>query len=256
MTRPLVSLDLETTSADPATARIVEIALVRVESLDPRAPRASRVWRVNPGAPIPAEATAVHGITDADVASAPTFEAIATAVGAELIGADLVGYNLRAFDLPVLRAEMQRAGVAWPCGEANVIDAFVLFRERERHTLSNAVRRYAGREHLGAHGALADAEATLDVLAGQLAVYPDLPLAAAELAAHAGGRRPDWATDCGRLRWSADGELVLAFSKHSGRRLVDVERGFCTWILRGDFPDDVKALARRVIAGEAPRRAA
>lgn len=250
MTRPLVSLDLETTGTDPATARIVEIALVESR---PSGAVVVFARRVNPGIPIPAEATAVHGITDADVASKQTFEEIATEVGAHLIGADLVGYNVRAFDLPVLRAEMQRAGVAWPCDEANVIDPLVVFREHWKFTLSNAVRFYLGREHTGAHGAKADAIATLDVLSAQLSRH-DLPTNPAELAAHAGGRRPDWATDCGRLRWNADGELVLAFSKHSGKRLVDVDRGFSRWMLTADLPADVKELAKRVLAGGAPRR--
>lgn len=252
MTRRLISLDLETTSADPATARIVEIALVEAR---PNGAVVVFARRVNPGCPIPAEATAVHGITDADVASKQPFEEIATEVGAQLLGADLLGYNLRAFDLPVLRREFEAAGVAWPCGEAHIIDALVIFRERERHTLENAVRFYCGRPHTGAHGAVSDAIATLDVLSAQLSRY-DLPTDPAELAAHAGGRRPDWATDCGRLRWNADGELVLAFSKHSGRRLVDVERGFCAWMLKGDFAADVKELALAVLNGVVPRRQA
>lgn len=249
-TRPLISLDLETTGPDPAAARIVEIALVESR---PNGAVTLLSRRVNPGCPILAEATAVHGISDADVASCAPFEEIATEVGAHLLGADLVGYNLRAFDLPVLRAEMQRAGVAWPCDDANVIDVYVLFKERVRHTLENAVRFYLGREHAGAHGAKADAIATLDVLHAQLSRH-DLPTDPAELAALAGGRRPDWATECGRLRWNADGELTLAFSKHAGRRLVDVDRGFCSWILKGDFPADVKDLARQMLAGAAPRR--
>lgn len=249
-TRPLISLDLETTGADPATARIVEIALVESR---PHGAVVLLSRRVNPGCPIPAEATAVHGISEADVASCAPFEEIATEVGAHLLGADLVGYNLRAFDLPILRREFEAAGVAWPCEEANVIDPMVVFREHWAFSLANAVRFYLGREHTGAHGAKADAIATLDVLHAQLSRH-DLPTDPAELALHAGGRRPDWATECGRLRWNADGELTLAFSKHAGRRLVDVDRGFCTWILKGDFAADVKELARQVLAGAAPRR--
>jgi len=248
--RPLVVLDLETTGTSVAEDRIVEIGLVRV---DPTGTRTARAWRVNPGRPIPAAATAVHGIGDADVAGAPRFDELAEDLGAELAGVDLAGFNLRAFDLPLLRAEFARAGVAWPCDDAAVVDAFILFRERERHTLDRAVRLYCGREHRGAHRADADAAATLDVLLAQLAAYPDLPRDVDGLAAASGGRRPDWATECGRLRWNADGELVLGFSKHAGARLCDVDAGFRAWVLKGDFPDDVKALVRRVQRGERPR---
>lgn len=249
--RPLVVLDLETTGTSITEDRVVEIALVR---LDPDGTRTSRAWRVNPGRPIPAAATAVHGISDADVADAILFETIATAVGAELIGVDLAGFNLRAFDLPLLRAEFARAGVAWPCADAAVVDAFILFRERERHTLDRAVRLYCGRAHEGAHRAEADAAATLDVLLGQLAAYEDLPRDVEGLASASGGRRPDWATECGRLRWNADGELVLGFSKHAGARLCDVDAGFRAWVLKSDFPADVKELVRRAQCGERLRR--
>lgn len=68
---PFVVIDVETTGldSDPA-ARVVEIAAVR---FDGRKPGVRFATRVNPGVPITAEAGAVHGITDADVADAPTF---------------------------------------------------------------------------------------------------------------------------------------------------------------------------------------
>jgi DNA polymerase-3 subunit epsilon len=50
-------------------------------------------WLVNPGRPIPAESTAVHGIKDADVASAPSFKAIAPAVTALMSRAIPAAYN-------------------------------------------------------------------------------------------------------------------------------------------------------------------
>ena len=69
LTRPIVCFDLETTGVDPQTDRIVELSVLRVE---PDGSRQSRTRRINPGRPIPKEATAVHGISDADVADQPT----------------------------------------------------------------------------------------------------------------------------------------------------------------------------------------
>ena len=252
--RPLVCLDIESTGPRPDVDRIVELALV---VLRPDGSRDRHRWLVNPGCPIPADATAVHGYTDAGVSTAPRFEAIAHDVAPLLRGVDLTGYNLRAFDLPILRAEFERAGVAWPCDGARVVDSFVIFRERERHTLSTAVRRYCGRELVGAHGATADAEAALDVLLAQVAAYPDLAATdLAELDVESGGQRPDWATACGKVRWGDDGEAVIAFGKHNGRRLADVERGFLAWVMRSEFPADVKGLVARAMRGERVRRPA
>ena len=68
--RALVSFDLETTGLDVGKDRIVEIGMVRVER---DGTRSEWVQRVNPGIPIPREATAVHGIRDEDVREMPRF---------------------------------------------------------------------------------------------------------------------------------------------------------------------------------------
>ena len=251
LTRPLASLDLETTGTDPATSRVVEVGIVK------RLPDGGDhviSWRINPSVPIPPDASAIHGVTDADVAPCPPFSDVADDIAATLTGCDLVGFNLRAFDLPLLRAEFARCGVAWPCDDANVIDAFVIYREHERRDLPAAVRHYLGREHVGAHGAVADARATLDVAFAQVARYPDLAgLDVAALDAASGGRQPTWATTDGKVRWGDDGRAVWGFGKLTGKPVAS-DRGFASWVLRNDFAADVKAIVRRALAGEDVRR--
>ena len=251
LTRPLASLDLETTGTDPATSRVVEVGVVK------RYPDGGeRVisWRINPGVPIPTDASVIHSITDADVATYPPFADVAEDIAATLAGCDLVGFNLRAFDLPLLRAEFARCGVAWPCDDANVIDAFVIYRERERRDLPAAVRFYCGREHAGAHSAVADARAALDVAFAQVVRYPDLAgLDVAALDAASGGRQPTWATTDGKVRWGDDGRAVWGFGKLAGKPVAS-DRGFAAWVLRNDFAADVKAIVKRVLAGEDVRR--
>jgi DNA polymerase-3 subunit epsilon len=68
--RPLVFFDLETTGLSLKNDRIVELAFIKIT---PQGDVMERVRRFNPGVPIPPEATAVHGITDADVADEATF---------------------------------------------------------------------------------------------------------------------------------------------------------------------------------------
>ncbi len=250
LTRPLVCFDIESTGIRPTTDRIIELALVH---LDPDGTRTSRRWLVHPGCPIPAESTAVHKITDADVAGRPGFIDVAAEIALALTDVDLAGFNLRAFDVPMLRAEFERAGVAWPCAGAHVVDAFVIFREHETRKLADAVRLYCGRELLDAHSAVADAEATLDVLLAQLERYPDLPQDIGALDQASGGRRPEWATECGRIRWGQTGDAVIAFGKNNGVRMLDVGANFLNWMLRNDFPRDVQDLCRAVLAGQRPR---
>jgi len=251
LTRSLASLDLETTGTDPATSRVVEVGIVK-QHIDGRTD--TLCWVVNPGVPIPFDATRIHGFADVHVEYAPPFADVAERIADALAGCDLVGFNLRAFDIPLLRAEFARCGVAWPCEDAHVIDAFVIYRERERRDLPAAARFYCGREHVGAHGAVADARAALDVAFAQVARYPDLAgLDVAALDAASGGRQPTWATADGKVRWGVDGRAVWGFGKLAGKPVAS-DRGFAAWVLRNDFTADVKALVVRVLNGEDVRR--
>ena len=93
--RPLVFIDLETTGINVASDRIVEISSLKIS------PNGNEQWMttlVNPGIPIPPKVTAIHGITDSDVAEAPTFKEIAKNLTSFLEGCDLAGFNAMKFD--------------------------------------------------------------------------------------------------------------------------------------------------------------
>lgn len=68
---PIVFFDLETTGINPATDRIVEISYLKIH---PNGKEESRTYRVNPGIPIPKEASEIHHITDEMVADCPGFK--------------------------------------------------------------------------------------------------------------------------------------------------------------------------------------
>ena len=74
---PIVFFDLETTGLNIATDRIIEISYLKVW---PNGKEESKTRRINPEMPIPAASTAVHGITDADVADCPTFKEVAKTI--------------------------------------------------------------------------------------------------------------------------------------------------------------------------------
>src|SRR6478735_6509032 len=109
--RPLAVLDLETTGTDTKIDRIVEVSVLK---LVPGGGVDHRTRRVNPGVPIPPEATAVHGITDDDVADCPAFRVIAPGLARYLDGCDLAGFNILNFDLRLLAAESNRVGLVFP----------------------------------------------------------------------------------------------------------------------------------------------
>ncbi|HTY42953.1 MAG TPA: 3'-5' exonuclease [Thermoanaerobaculia bacterium] len=244
--RPLVVFDTETTGTNSRNDRIIEIACLKIH---PDGRREQFVRRMNPGVPIPAASTAIHGIREADVADAPRFRDVAVELAAFLEGADLGGYNITGFDLPVLRSEFLRAGVPFEVSERRLVDAQRIFFSREPRHLAAAARFYCQAEHTGAHGALADAEMTLRVLEGQLGRYADLPRSVVELhEAFCAGLDQDLDPE-GRIRL-VNGEPTVNFGKNRGRLLRDISReepGFLRWIIKGDFSDPVKEIARKYL---------
>ena len=251
LTRPLVVFDLESTGVDTLTDRIVEVGCVRLET---DGSRNTRTWRVNPGRKIPAEATAIHHITDADVADAPRFGDLADELLEYFAGCDLSGFNVIKYDVPLLREEFRRAGHSFPEGGVAVIDSFQLFMRLDPRNLSAATRRYAGRELEDAHSAAADAEAAADVLIGQLREHDDLPRDPTGLSAWAQQAPPDALDAEGKILWR-DGKAVLGFSKFRGRalsELVEQEPEFLRWMLRKNFHDSTKHVISEALEGRLP----
>jgi DNA polymerase-3 subunit epsilon len=104
-----VVFDCETTGFGSAKGHRI-VALSFVEVTDRRLTGAKLDFLVNPGRPIPADATAIHGITNADVKKAPSFAAMVPRLTQFIAGAPLVGFNI-GFDLDFLVAELERAGI-------------------------------------------------------------------------------------------------------------------------------------------------
>ena len=247
--RPLAFLDLEATGIDTRNDRVLELSIARVE---PDGKLEFRSWLINPGRKIPPASTRIHGISDAEVATAPSFGDISNEVATLMEDCDLGGYNLRRFDLPMLRAEFSRCGRGFDWEKVNVIDVYTIFCKRERRDLSSAYRFYCDRQMSSAHSAAADMLVSMEVLAGQFSRYDDLPREAALLQEFC--RDPEWADNDGRLLWRA-GELVFAFGKHAGTRLATVatkDRDYLYWMLDSDFPPSTVKLIEGALEGRIP----
>jgi len=246
--RPLAFFDLETTGIDPMRDKIVEIALVR---LDPDGGREAVTRRINPERPIPAEATAVHGITDADVAGAPAFREVARPLLDLLKDADLAGFNVRRFDVPLLDREFRDCALDLALASRRIVDVMTIFHKKEPRDLTAAVRFFLERDHAGAHGAEADVAASIEVLEAQLTRYPDLPREVEALDVWC-NPAPKGAVDRGGKFVLREGEVVFAFGKQKGRSLSEVarsQRDYLEWILKQDFPEDARVLVERALRG-------
>jgi len=251
--RPLAFIDVETTGTNPYSDRVVELSILRIQ---PDGTEEYKSHRVNPETPIPAEATAVHGISDADVAGEPTFRQYAKGVCDFLEGCDISGFNVIKFDLPFIEAELARAGVEFSRRGRYLVDSMVIFHRREPRDLEAAYRKYCGAEMENAHSAEEDAKASAEVLDGQLEAYGDLPREVPALCGICYTIDESHIDAEGKFVW-VEGEAVCNFSKdHKGRRLEDIAAespGFLTWIIDRDFSPEVKEIANKALRGEFPQ---
>ncbi|MFF3262276.1 3'-5' exonuclease [Streptomyces sp. NPDC002932] len=173
---PLAAFDTETTGVDVEGDRIVSAALVVQDSAGGRM-RVTR-WLVNPGVPVPAGATEIHGLTDDHLQRngrwpAPVVEEIARALAEQsAAGRPLVVMNA-PFDLTLLDRELKRhraSSLAGYLGNASlcVLDPRVLDKHLDRYrkgrrTLTDLCELY-GVVLDGAHDAAADASASLELV--------------------------------------------------------------------------------------------
>lgn len=149
----LAFVDLETTGATATADRITEIGIVEVD-----ADGAVREWQqlVNPGTRIPPFIEQLTGISNAMVADAPPFEAVAPEVLRRLEGRLFVAHNAR-FDYGFLKNEFKRLGVSFRAPVLCTVKlSRALFPEHQRHNLDSLIERH-GLAADARHRALADA---------------------------------------------------------------------------------------------------
>lgn len=263
--RPLLIFDTETTGPEPANDRIVEIGFLRIMP-----DGTTKEWQsfINPGIPIPKEATfgngtdayPGHGITDAMVQGCrrcyeaghvgvtqdthdsytqdephdfipwPFFSQMADNFLIGFSHTDFAGFNVKRFDLPLMKAEFARNGKEWSYDDAHILDGFRIWQLGEGRSLSDAVEAFLQRKHEGAHRALDDVQATAEVLIAQLTRFIRLPRTLPALHEKCWPKDPNAIDPDGKIIWK-DGEAVMNFGKNwKGKPLKLMIRKDLAWI--------------------------
>ena len=280
LTKPLIVFDLETTGLDLVKDRIIQISYIKVYP-DGKEERSNQF--VNPERSIPQEVVDITGITDADVANAPTFKMLATDLANKFQGCDFAGFNSNHFDVPMLAEEFLRAGIDFDFSKCNLIDVQTIFHKMERRNLAAAYKFYCGRkmeDDFVAHKADQDTEATYRVLQGELDMCapgkqeePERQLNndMNELAEFSKlNNNVDFA---GRIIWKemkdANGNVltdsdgnprmqeVFNFGKYKGWSVAEVlnrDPGYFSWMLSSDFTYNTKQVLTRIRLREFNKR--
>lgn len=240
--RPLIIFDLETTGIDTSKDRIVQMCFMKLDVTGSGMPSDTLI---NPGIPIPKGASDVHGITDEMVKNAPTFKEKAAGLLKYIKGCDILGFNSNRFDIVLLYNEFLRAGLTWDYKDVKFIDAHTIYVRKEERTLSAAVKHYLGKNHEDAHSAKADVLATLSVFKKQLEMYEDVPKDLEGLNLYCNFDKPRLDLG-GKLTTDENGDVIYNFGKNKGVK-VHSDWSYAMWILKSDFPPDVKDIISKII---------
>lgn len=247
---PLCFFDLETTGINITQDRIIEIAVIK---LMPNGETIHKSNVLNPGIPIPAETSAIHGLREEDVKDKPLFKEVAKDYARFFDGADLAGFNILKFDVPMLVEEFLRNDIEFDYHRKKIIDAQKIFHLMEKRTLSAAYRFYVNKEFENSHTAEADTQATMEVLLAQVERYEGQEVTDG-LNRKIGEIKNDIETLhkitstgmvdlAGRMIFNQKGEEIFNFGKHKNKVVTEVfriEPPYYEWMMNGDFPLDTK----------------
>ena len=179
--------DTETTGPNPLEDRIVTAAfIVRTPGAEDRVFN----WLINPGVPIPAEATAVHGIDDAKVQAdgrepKEALEEIASYLAHAISqGMPVIAFN-QSFDWSILHHDLVRNGLPTMAdrvgpGPLPLIDPHVIDKQCDRYVKGSGQRKLKptaeryGVQLTDWHTAEADALAALLIAEAQFERFPQL----------------------------------------------------------------------------------
>jgi DNA polymerase III subunit epsilon len=257
LTKPLIFLDIEATGLSVGSDRIVEISLVKLNTDNTSE---TKTERINPGIPIPAAVSRIHGIYDRDVENAPTFREVAPSLLRFIANSDLAGYNSNKFDIPMLAEEFLRAEVDFDLEGRKLVDVQNIFHFMEPRNLAAAYKFYCNKSLDNAHSAESDAVATFEIFKAQLQKYEDTVLEddkgnsyqpvvndigkLSELSA-----RVKCVDLAGRIVYNEKGQEVFSFGKHKDKTVVEVftkEPSYYNWMMQGDFPLYTKKVITKI----------
>jgi DNA polymerase-3 subunit epsilon len=247
--RDVIWVDFEATDVDTETARIVQIAATKIKK---DRTREVKETLINPEVEIPEASTEVHGITNEMVINSPTFKQLSISLREWFEDCDLGTFNGNSYDIPLLNAELVRAGLEPIDWEFNTFDARILYQKLFPNTLSDIYKRLTGKELENAHNAQSDVDATIeigDILLNKLLdENKDLEISnIQDLDLYLQGEklRVDIS---GKLYKDVEGVIRYNFGKDRDLSVKE-NPGFARWMLNQSFAKETKDKLKQILNG-------
>ena len=204
---------------------------------------------------IPKIVTDLTGISNEDISNSPKFREIVNEV-LEFIGdADLAGFNVERFDLPLLKREIEDAGLKFDWQNRNIYDAQKVYHINEKRDLSAAYEFYCKKNLENAHSALADTTATLEILEAQIEKYCSPTDGINALSEFNYRNNVEFYDEEGKFRWW-NGKLYMMFGKYAKKYTIQEiakrDKGYLEWISSANFSSEIKDLADKALQGKFP----
>jgi len=254
--KDLICFDIESTGLSVKNDRIVQLAIIKIFADGREKLVKSRL--VNPEIPIPKQASDVHHITDDMVKDQPTFDRIAKSLF-DLIGdSDFCTFNGNRFDIPMLMEEFARAGFELDMSDRRCVDVKRIYHRMERRDLKAAYQFYCKKNLEGAHDALNDVKATVEVLESMLDHYSGIDCVEkddsviSEPVINDVQALSDFTKDfdsvdfAGTIKLNTDNIPVFGFGKYQGQSVtlvLEKDKSYYDWIMtKGEFTTQTRKI--------------
>lgn len=241
--KPIIWFDIESTGVDTESDKICQIAAIKIT---PDGKKETKDVLINPEIPIPEGVTAVHGITNEMIKNAPTFKQLSRSMRDWFKDCDLGGFNSNNYDIPLLSAEFERAeleGINW---NPNLVDVYKLYLLLYPNTLGEIYKRILGKELDGAHNALIDIQATIDIINHITEEEEDLQ-SPIQIDNFIQGDKKRFDLN-GKMYIDEDGIVKWNFSKNKDTD-VKSDKGFQNWFFNQNFPKESKDKLKQHLYG-------
>ena len=248
--KPISFFDIESTGLEIGKDKIIEISIVKL-NID--GSRDTYYQKFHPGSvPISDGALGKHGINIEDLRGEPSFKEKAQEIFDFIKDTDLGGYNAHKFDIPMLADEFIQCGILYNPRGSSIIDPLAIYSKMEPRNLETAYKYYTGKTLVGAHGATADINATIDIFEAQINKYDALAnLTVTEISNLTldANKNVDLA---GKFQKTDDGNIIITFGKYKGKSVGEVFKAdakYIDWMSTADgFTADTKIIAKKIVA--------